>query len=421
MSFTAVLLFLAGVVLGLILGALCWWLWSRATVAQARAELTGVLAERDAERRHAQALVADRDAMADRFKALSAETLDRQGRATDAEARSRLRETQTMLDPVREALLRLDERLGEVERERTAMRAELRAQINTVMLTGDGIRRETQALTTALRKPQVRGAWGEMQLKRVAEITGMLERCDFDTQVVLDGPTGPLRPDMRVNLPDGKVIFVDSKAPLSHFLDACETDSDVEREAHMAAFARNVRTHVEQLSGKNYWQLDAGSPEMVVLFLPSDAFLQAALTEQPTLQEYASARGIVFATPSILIPLLKVVQHGWRQAALAENAAEVVRLGKELYERLGTLGGHVDRLGKALTKAVDAYNSTLGSIDSRVMPAARRFGELLVTDHELPRASMIDAATRPVTAAELADVGHGRGEPETEGGATMAR
>ena len=222
-------------------------------------------------------LAADRDSLVTQFKALSAEHLEAQNKRAELTAEQRLKATESLMAPVREGLERMNARLTEVEKERSGIAAELRAQVQSVIATGEGLRRETSALVTALRKPQVRGAWGETQLRRVAEITGMVERCDFDVQVSADTDDGRLRPDMRVNLADGKVVFVDSKVPLSAFMDAFDTDDEQQRSTHLDTFARHVRTHIDQLSSKNYWRLDHGSPEFVVLFLPSEAFLQAAL------------------------------------------------------------------------------------------------------------------------------------------------
>lgn len=367
------------------------------------ARLTGALAERDAAIRRAEELSADRESLVHQFKALSAEQLERQGRQAEHTAEQRLKATESLLDPVRVGLERMNERLGEVEKERAAIAADMRAQVQSVVRTGDNLRRETAALVTALRKPQVRGAWGETQLKRVAEITGMLERVDFDTQVSADTDDGRKRPDMRVNLADGKVVFVDSKVPLSAFMDAFETDDETQRSAHLDTFARHVRTHIDQLSAKNYWQLDFGSPEFVVLFLPSEAFLQAAMERSGDLQEYAAKRNIVLATPSILIPLLRAVQHGWKQAGLARSAAEVAALGRELHERLSTMGSHFDKLGRSLTGAVKAYNATLGSFEGRVLVTARRFETYELAGEPIAEPTASSESVKVITAPELVD------------------
>ncbi len=371
--------------------------------ARVEAHLAAARAERDSALAHATELAADRDGLVTQFKALSAEQLEAQNRRAELTADERLKATESLMAPVREGLERMNARLTEVEKERSGIAADLRAQVQSVIATGEGLRRETSALVTALRKPQVRGAWGETQLRRVAEITGMVERCDFDLQVSADTDDGRLRPDMRVNLADGKVVFVDSKMPLSAFMDAFDTDDEQQRSAHLDSFARHVRNHVDQLSSKNYWRLDHGSPEFVVLFLPSEAFLQAALERSADLQEYAVRRNIVLATPSILIPLLRAVGHGWKQAALAESAAEVAALGRELHERLGTLGSNFDKLGRQLTGAVKAYNSAVGSLEGRVLVTARRFETLKVTSTTLDPVPTSGESVRVLTAPELVD------------------
>ncbi len=375
----------------------------REEASAVRSGLAAAQAQRDAALARAEELTADRESLVNQFKALSAESLERQGKQVDATAAERLRATEAVMAPVKESLELMNQRIAEVERDRVKLSAELAEQVRTVTTTGETLRRETSALVNALRKPQVRGAWGETQLRRVAEITGMVERCDFDLQVTSSTNDGAKRPDMRVNLADGKCVFVDSKVPLSAFMDAFETEDQAQREGHLQRFGKSVRTHIDQLSGKSYHKLEYGSPEMVVLFLPSEAFLQAAVEQISDLQEYANRKNIVLATPSILIPLLRAVQHGWKQAALAESAAEVAALGAELHERLGTMGNHFDRVGRSLGAAVKAYNSTVGSLESRVMVTARRFGELSVTKDELQQLKPSNESIKPLTAPELVE------------------
>lgn len=284
------------------------------------------------------------------------------------------------------------------------MSTDLRNQVQAVQSTGEHLRNETRALATALRKPQVRGAWGEMQLRRVAEFAGMVDRCDFNVQTTTTTSADrTIRPDMRVNLTDNKFVFVDSKVPLSAFLEAYETEDERNRDEKLKLFARNVKTHVEQLSGKQYWKADTGTPEFVVLFLPNEQFLFSALEQLPDLHEYAARRDVVIATPNTLIAMLRAIAYGWKQAALAESAAEVLALGRELYDRLGTLGNNVDKLGRSLTTAVTAYNSAVGSLESRVLPSARKFQSLKVTDEELGAPRMVSEAVRPITANELVE------------------
>jgi DNA recombination protein RmuC len=274
--------------------------------------------------------------------------------------------------------------------------------VQTVQQTGETLRRETAALVTALRKPQIRGSWGETQLKRVAEIAGMIDRCDFDLQRTMAADDRTLRPDMRVNLAEGKHVYVDSKVPLTAFLEAAEAGDDAGRTDALARYGRHVRTHVDQLSAKQYWK-GGETPEFVVLFLPSEAFFAAALDVVPDLYDYAAQRDVVLATPTTLIGLLRAVAYGWRQAALAESAAEVFRLGRELHERLGVMGSRLDKLGRALQSSVKAYNETVATVESRVMVQARRFNDLKVTEAELTGLTQLEATTRQIQAPELVE------------------
>jgi DNA recombination protein RmuC len=327
-----------------------------------------------------------------------------------------------LLTPVRESLQRFNDRLTEVEKERVAMSTDLRNQVSEVRLTGETLRRETAALVTALRKPQVRGAWGELQLKRVVELAGMVEHCDFVQQQTTQTSSGAtIRPDLKVTLTEGRFVYVDSKVPLSAFLDAQQTEDAAERNRSLALFARNVQTHVDQLSRKDYYKADGGgTPEFVVLFLASEALAAEAFNQLPSLLEYAADRSVMLATPSSLIAMLKTIAFSWRQAALAESAQEVFSLGRELYDRLGTLGKHFDKVGRSLTSAVGAYNEAVGSIEGRVFPAARKLRDLQVVEKELAAVRASEAAVRPLTTVELVEdavgvtpmIGRGRAAEE---------
>lgn len=232
----------------------------------------------------------------------------------------------------------------------------------------------------------------------------MVEHCDFFTQQTTSTTAEQvIRPDLKVLLGDDRFVWVDSKVPLSAFLDAHQADDEAARAAGLARFAKNVRTHVDQLSGKQYFKSDLGTPEFVVMFIPSEALAAEALSQLPDLHEYAAARSVVLATPTTLIALLRAVAYGWKQAALAESAAEVSELARELYDRLGRLGGHFDKVGRALTTSVRAYNEAVGSIEGRVFPTARKLRDLHVTDAELKRVQAVEAAVRPITAPELVE------------------
>jgi DNA recombination protein RmuC len=375
---------------------------AQAEAAQVSAEVARAIAQRDAALDRAREISADRESMINHFRVLSAETLDRQGQAADAHAEIRLKATEQLMTPVRESLERFNFRLTEVEKERAAMSAELRSQVSYVQQTGETLRRETAALVNALRKPQIRGSWGETQLKRVAELAGMIQRCDFDLQYTTKDDDRVLRPDMRVNLSEGKHVFVDAKVPLNSFLEAAETDDPQLKAEALARYARNVRTHIDQLSSKQYWKA-AETPEFVVLFLPNEMFFATALDQIPDLYDYAAARDVVLATPTTLIGMLRAVAYGWRQAALAESAAEVFRLGRELHEKLGLLGNRFDKLGRALRSSVNAYNETIATVEGTVLVRARKFRDLKVSEKELPGPTQIDEPVRQIQASELVD------------------
>lgn len=294
---------------------------------------------------------------------------------------------------VMQGLDRLSDQMHHLDRERASWQGQFRQQV-------ESLRRETASLSTALRKPQVRGRWGELHLRRAVELAGLVDRCDFSEQVQLDD--GRLRPDLVVHLAGGKQLVVDAKVPLDAHLDAAAAEDATTRETHLARHARQLRTHVDQLSSKAYWRALPETPEFVVLFVPAESFLAAALESDPALIEYAAERRVVLATPTTLIALLRTVAHGWSHEALAEQAREIHRLGRDLHQRLATLTGHLDGVGRSLNAAVTRYNQAVGSLDSRVLVAARRFEELGVTDDELstPRPVELRAVERLAAVAE---------------------
>ncbi|HEX2892606.1 MAG TPA: DNA recombination protein RmuC, partial [Marmoricola sp.] len=305
---------------------------------------------------------------------------------------------------IRDGLDRLHERMHELELQRASWQGMLHQQVDEVRHSTDTLRRETSALATALRRPQVRGQWGELHLRRSVELAGMVDHCDFSEQVHLTGGDGAQRPDLVVRLAGGKSVVVDAKVPLAAYLDALATDDPDEHRAHLARHARHVRAHVDQLSAKSYWRALAQSPEFVVLFLPAESFLSAALEAEPALLEHAAARNVVLATPTTLIALLRTIAYGWTTEALAERTREIHELGRELYSRLGTVGGHLDKLGRSLKSAIDAYNGTVGSLESRVLVTARHFADVADLDEQLDSPRPVEQAPRPLTAAELLEV-----------------
>ncbi|MEO7589085.1 MAG: DNA recombination protein RmuC [Arachnia sp.] len=370
--------------------------------SEALSRLAGVEAQRDAALQRAAELAADRETMMNQFKVLAEESLERQGQKAEKTATDRMAATQQLVTPLAEGLRQLNDRLGDVEKERSRLAAELGEQVRAVRDSGETIRREALSLSNALRTPQVRGAWGEQSLRRIVEISGLTSRCDFDDQFTYTSADGDrFRPDMRINLADGKIIFVDSKVPLSAVLEAYNTEDEAEQKRHLGRFSTHVRKHIEDLSGKHYWQLDSGSPEFVVLFLGSDEFYRLAQEQMPDLHEFAARRNIMLACPGTLIPMLHIVAHGWKQAGLAESAAQVSRLGRELHERISTMGEHFDRLGRSINSTVGNYNKAVGTLESRVMVTARKFRELQVTEQDMPQLATVDSSTRDVVVPEM--------------------
>lgn len=385
--------------------------------ASAGAALAG---EREAAVRREELLTRRETELKEAFQALSAEALARNNDAFVALAESRIKEATAaltsraeadataraeavgrLLDPMSAALQRVEGQLRTVERDREAAYAGLREQVGAMSRSSDQLRAETKQLVNALRAPQVRGRWGELQLERIVQLAGMVEHCDFDTQVSVAGADGTLRPDMVVRLAGGKQVVVDAKVPFAAYLEAVESqDPDVHAE-RLVAHARQLRQHVESLAAKSYWAAFAPSPEFVVLFVPGDPFLEAALQADPALLEHAFSRNVVVATPTTLIALLRTVGYTWRQEALARNAAQVHQLGKDLHARLATMGGHVAKLGRSLDAAVDSYNRTVSSLETRVLVTARKLTELEVADGELPAPAQVERAPRVVAAPEL--------------------
>jgi DNA recombination protein RmuC len=328
----------------------------------------------------------------DSFQALAAEALkDNRSSFLDLAKTS----FESFHQPITDTLKRVDERLGQVERERVEAYSRLSEQVLALASTAS-------TLSRALRTPAVRGRWGEMQLRRVVEIAGMLPRCDFHEQPSLLGENGRLRPDLIVHLPGGKRIVIDAKAPLEAFLDAQECTDDEPRVMLLQKHARQVREHMERLGSKGYWEQLDGSPEMVVMFLPGETLFSAALQHDLTLIEHGLRSRVLLASPITLIALLTTVAHTWRQEALTENYQEVARLGKDLHERLGGFVTHFDDLRRKLDGAVQAYNKAAGTFESRVLVSARRLKELKVsTSDDLPEAEPIDTVPRVLKEAGL--------------------
>lgn len=312
-------------------------------------------------------------------------------------------ETASMIAPLRSSLDRVERQVHELERERVAQFAEVAAEMARVARTTTELGAQTASLAGSLNASNVRGAWGEVQLRRVLEHAGMLARCDFEEQVTATAADDRrVRPDVVVRLPGDKRLVVDAKAPMTAFL-AAQVDgiTAAERTGRLRAHARALRGHVDTLAGKAYWSAFETSPEMVVCFVPGDAILTAALAHDPELHEYAMRRRVVLASPATLLALLRTVAYTWQQDALAANARELLAVGRELHDRLGSLGSHAQTMGAALRRSVEAYNGFVGSLEQRVLPAARRMRDLGVVEGALDPLVPVEATPRTVTAPEL--------------------
>ncbi len=373
----------------------------RGTVAEtsARAEeervrLTGAFAELSAE-----ALARNNE----QFLALADTKLREASTAAQGDLTQRQQAIAQLLDPLSETLARYQRGLQELEVERKGAYATLNERVAALHLGHEQLQKETRNLVTALRSPQTRGRWGEIQLRRVVEMAGMLEHCDFDEQVSTSTEDGRLRPDMVVHMPGGRDMVVDAKVPLDAFLKLIEADDDESRSLFQHQHAKQLRSHVDQLAKKEYWR-QFESPQQVVAFIPGDQLLSVAYESDPSLQEHAMSNGVLLTTPTMLIALLRTVAFGWQQELLAENARQVQQLGAELYERLRTMTGHMQSLQRSLTSSVEAYNKAVGSLETRVLVSARRFPGLGVVggeSAEIAALPPIEATPRHLQAVEM--------------------
>ncbi|MFO7244299.1 MAG: DNA recombination protein RmuC [Actinomycetes bacterium] len=388
------------------------------------AEVNAAAQEREAtlrqeHERYVAQVRADHDALKEQFKALAAdvlrtsseqflevanERLKRSQQASEAELAKREEAVKQLVDPMAKALEEVKRQTTEAERLRAAGQAALAEQVRQMIEASQRLDKKTSDFINTLRRSDVRGNWGEVQLRRVVELAGMMNHVDFEEQeTVRDGEGKNLRPDLTVKLAGGRTIVVDSKVALNALLEAFETDDEAVRAERLQAHARQVKKHVDDLASKRYWEQFDSAPEFVVMFVPSEAFYQSALEQDPALQEYAFSKQVVIATPTTLVAMLRTVAHAWKEDALAKNAQKVLATGKELYERLVTMGGHLSRVGKALDNAGKAYNATVASLESRVMVSARRFGEMQHLAAELPPTERVETEIRQIASAELAD------------------
>jgi DNA recombination protein RmuC len=357
--------------------------------------------------------------LTDAFKALAGDALDKSNDAflklaketfdkVMAEAKGDLGKRQEaiggLVKPLSDSLQKFEEHVRLLEINRQEAYTNLEGYLKTLTNTQEQLQKETANLVTALRAPQVRGRWGELTLKRVVELAGMSDHCDFTEQVTIDSEAGRQRPDLIVYLPGEREIVVDAKVALDAFLDAVAATSEEQRNRALSRHAAQVRAHMTKLAGKGYWEQFPKSPEFVVMFIPGESFFAAAADADQRLVEDALDRRIVLATPATLIALIRAVAYGWRQEQIARNAQEISELGRQLYDRMRTMAEHISDIGKGLEKANSAYNSAVGSLEARVLPAARRFKDMgAATGNELPALSPLETAPRALAAPEVTE------------------
>jgi len=344
------------------------------------------------------------DASSKRFLSLAEERMARQKEDAAAALETRKTEIAALVKPVHESLTKFETRVGEIEKAREGAYAAIREQVEALRLGQTGLREETARLVGALRQPKTRGAWGELQLRRVFELAGMTEHVDFDTETSIDTEAGRRRPDATVTLPGGRTLVIDAKTPLDAYLNALEAPDDATREMHLTRHARQLRDQMKILSGKEYWKLFDDTPDFVVMFVPGEAFYSVAMERDTALFEDAMASRVVIASPTTLVALAKSVAYGWRQEALSRDARAIFDTARELYARIDKFGEHFGKVGKALENATRSFNAAVGSMESRVLPAMRKLEDLKVPEAgaEIAAPDMVETEPRPLAATELA-------------------
>jgi DNA recombination protein RmuC len=332
----------------------------------------------------------------------------------------RERAVENLVKPIRDAITRSQQQIAELEKARSEAYGGIKSQLEMMQHDQKFLAQETQNLVNALRRPQVRGRWGEITLRRLVELAGMVEHCDFQEQVHGVSDDKIIRPDMIVRMPDRRELVVDVKTPLDAYLEAVEAKDDVQHKLGMERHARNVRDHIRKLASKSYWEQFSSSPDFVILFIPGDQFLSAALDEDPDLIESALSQRIILATPSSFVALLKAVAYGWRQLALAENAEEIRRLAEDLYGRLSVFVSHLNKVGRQLASSVDSYNRAVGSLERKVLPGARKFTELGIhPKKELEAVEPLESLPRTmIEDSQIDEVEPLRGENDEEAAAS---
>jgi DNA recombination protein RmuC len=400
-----------GAFVGLLLGACIVYIWLQRQLSEKRQQLAALEAQHASDRKSAEEKLAlleqARDQLKESFQALSSEALSKNNESFLNLAKSTLEKYQEgakgdldkrqeainkTVEPVGDALKAFNERVDKIEQRRTQTDASIGQQLQQLAQSQVQLSKTTGSLVQALRAPQVRGQWGEMQLRRTVEMAGMINYCDFEEQASVETSDGQRqRPDMIIRLPNERVVVVDSKVPLAAYLDALQSDDPDHQKERMVAHARHIRDHIKGLSAKSYWTQFDNAPEFVVLFIPNETIFSAALEQDPELIEQGVLNKVILATPTTLIALLKAIAYGWQQEAIAREAKDIAALGKELYERVSVVTGHFTKLGKSLDQSVGCYNKAVSSMESRLLVTAKKFDALdSASPDPLPEPSLIE-------------------------------
>jgi len=388
---------LPAAVIGLLLGVLIAWLIGKSRHQRMVEERESAFELANAKLTQTFTELSNRSLQAnsDTFLKLAEQRLETQQEKAKGELSEREKAVEALVKPIRDALEASQKQIAELEKSRSEAYGGIKSQLEEMQLSQKSLKQETQNLVNALRRPEVRGRWGEITLRRLVELAGMVEHCDFVEQVHTETDGKIIRPDMVVRMPDQRELVVDVKTPLDAYLTAAEAPDDAQRQIGLERHAKNVRAHIRMLSSKAYWSQFEKSPEFVILFIPGDQFLSAALNEEPDLIEYALSEQIILATPTSFVALLKAVAYGWRQMALADNAKEIRVLAEDLYARLATFVSHMNKVGRQLASSVENYNKAVGSLERSVLPGARKFVELGVhPKKEMEKLEALDPVPR---------------------------